>query len=133
MQARFIALGYPTWEADGVYGKLTLRAVRLFQGDAGLKESKTVTSELLAVLYSEDAPTYVRNKSLKFGSRGERVRILQERLLELGYYTGEIDGKYGSGTMAAVSAFQTAAGYDATGTADKDTLKLLYSSRAPSI
>ena len=39
---------------------------------------------------------------LKKGSTGGEVKEVQRRLKEWGYYTGEVDGIFGSGTRAAV-------------------------------
>ncbi|MFH2073051.1 MAG: peptidoglycan-binding domain-containing protein, partial [Actinomycetota bacterium] len=44
---------------------------------------------------------------LRPGDEGADVEALQEDLAALGYLTGDIDGKYGPGTRAAVIAFQT--------------------------
>ncbi len=67
---------------------------------------------------------------LKSGSSGENVRALQNRLLELGYDPGEIDGIYGAGTKTAVISFQKLNGLDADGLAGKETQKVLFSSSA---
>ncbi len=40
------------------------------------------------------------------GSRGERVALIQQRLKQWGYYTGDVDGVFGRGTYQAVVAFQ---------------------------
>ena len=42
----------------------------------------------------------------KYGSRGEEVRTIQEKLKRWGYYTGNVDGIYGSLTVSAVKKFQ---------------------------
>lgn len=70
-------------------------------------------------------PSYLSN-----GSRGEMVTRMQERLQELGYYTGVIDGQFGSGTKAAVQNFQRQHGLAADGVAGVQTLGLLYSDEA---
>jgi hypothetical protein len=44
---------------------------------------------------------------LRIEDEGEDVEELQEDLRDVGYYTGPIDGDYGSGTQAAVMRFQT--------------------------
>ena len=44
--------------------------------------------------------------SLRQGSTGEKVKQVQQRLKNWGYYKGSIDGIYGSGTVRAVRAFQ---------------------------
>jgi lysozyme len=50
------------------------------------------------------------------GSKGEEVKVLQDRLKDLGYYKKDIDGDFGSGTDAAVRAFQS----DVFGSAEAD-------------
>ena len=44
--------------------------------------------------------------TLRVGSSGEEVKTLQTKLKRWGYYTGSIDGVFGSGTKKAVIAFQ---------------------------
>ena len=46
---------------------------------------------------------------------------------------GSADGVYGSGTAAALSAFQAKLGIAATGAADVDTQKRLYAEDAPRV
>ena len=50
---------------------------------------------------------------------------LQSRLKELGYYDGEIDGNFGSGSKAAISAIQARLGMENTGEPSKTLLKAL--------
>ena len=40
------------------------------------------------------------------GMEGEDVRLMQQRLYQLGYYLGDIDGVFGLGTRTAVYGFQ---------------------------
>lgn len=68
--------------------------------------------------------------SLKSGSKGQEVKELQQRLKELGYYNGSVDGAYGSGTTNAVKAFQAANKLVSDGVAGKATLAAVYSTRA---
>ena len=42
----------------------------------------------------------------KYGSSGEEVRKIQQKLKNWGYYSGNVDGVYGSKTQAAVKSFQ---------------------------
>ena len=67
---------------------------------------------------------------LMLGSTGSDVSDLQARLLELGYYEGAIDGRYASGTQAAVQEFQSRNGLTADGVAGRQTQDLLYSGSA---
>ena len=62
---------------------------------------------------------------LSNGSRGDRVTQLQQRLQELGYYQGEVDGQFGPGTREAVIAFQKNNGLDPDGLAGSETLNRL--------
>ena len=69
---------------------------------------------------------YVEDRELSLGSEGADVKSLQLKLTDLCYYSGEISGRYGEGTRAAVMAFQADFGLDATGTADPDTQAEIY-------
>lgn len=62
---------------------------------------------------------------LKKGSTGGEVKEVQRRLKEWGYYTGEVDGIFGSGTRAAVVAFQKKNGLAADGVVGAATYKAL--------
>ena len=42
----------------------------------------------------------------KYGSSGDEVIKIQQKLSELGYYSGNIDGKFGNDTKKAVMQFQ---------------------------
>lgn len=44
--------------------------------------------------------------TLNFGAQGSFVRVLQQKLAELGYAIGHVDGNYSTITRAAVLAFQ---------------------------
>lgn len=74
-----------------------------------------------------DAPpaTPTPTTPLRPGDDGPKVRALQQRLNELGYWNGEVDGTYGELTQQAVMALQKAAGLDRDGVAGKDTLAAL--------
>lgn len=60
------------------------------------------------------------------GSKGDFVRAIQSRLIELGFLSGSADGDYGNNTEAAVSAFQTESGIEVTGIVDSVTFEALY-------
>ena len=61
----------------------------------------------------------------KQGSTGDEVTKIQLKLKSLGFYTGEIDGKFGVNTSAAVRKFQQHYGLKADGTAGAQTLAAL--------
>ena len=61
------------------------------------------------------------------------VKLVQERLAELGYFSADVvcDGDYGSLTAAAVKLFQMAGGLHSDGLAGAETQTLLFSDGAP--
>lgn len=67
-------------------------------------------------------------KTIQMGDNGERVTELQTKLAEYGYYTGEIDGRFGNQTRRAVESFQYQHGLSADGIAGRRTLTVLYES-----
>ncbi len=61
----------------------------------------------------------------KKGSSGATVTEIQTRLKAWGYYTGSVDGTYGSQTEKAVRYFQQSNGLSADGQAGPETLAAL--------
>jgi len=59
---------------------------------------------------------------LRMGESGEAVRVLQQRLTDLGYWLTGADGNYGLTTQQAVMAFQKAEGLGRDGVAGPETL-----------
>lgn len=66
----------------------------------------------------------------KYGSTGSEVTQIQQKLSDLGFYKGNIDGVYGSSTKSAVTAFQRDRGLTADGIAGSRTLSALGLSSA---
>ena len=71
---------------------------------------------IIAIAQSADAALYKR------GSTGTTVTEIQKRLKSWGYYTGSVDGIYGSRTENAVKYFQRSNGLVADGQAGNKTL-----------
>ena len=67
-------------------------------------------------------------RALVFGSRGEEVRRLQRRLIDLGHQLPRFgaDGIYGGETAAAVKAFQLVRGLPPTGLVFRDTHERMW-------
>ena len=74
---------------------------------------------LAALIPAAEAVTY------KKGSSGAVVSQIQTKLKNWGYYTGDVDGIYGSATERAVRAFQRKNGLTADGKAGVRTLEAL--------
>lgn len=65
-------------------------------------------------------------KKLQRGSTGALVKDVQNRLTELGFYTGPISGNYMNQTQAAIKAFQTHNGLTSDGVTGVDTWNALF-------
>ena len=83
----------------------------------------------IAVLLFVGYNLIVRNAQVealsKYGSRGDEVRTIQTKLKRWGYYSGNIDGIYGSATLAAVKKFQKKNGLAVDGIAGTKTLQAM--------
>ena len=138
LQAQLTQLRYYSGTIDGRYSSATQDAVRAFQEKNGLTPDGIAGRETQDLLYSTAAVANVISAEaqeesyvlLKQGSAGLDVRLLQARLMELGYYAGGVDGIYGSTTVDAGKAFQRASGLSADGQAGVQTQTKLYSTAA---
>lgn len=63
--------------------------------------------------------------SYKQGSKGDVVKQIQTKLKNWGYYSGSVDGVFGSGTTNAVKKFQKKNNLTADGVVGNATLKAL--------
>ncbi len=88
-----------------------------------LKKPLAILLVLLAVLIfgCETVPA----ASYKLGSSGDAVKEIQQRLKDWGYYTGEVDGKYGEATRTAVIWFQKKHGITSDGIVGAQTAEKL--------
>ena len=138
---------------DGNFGLGTQKAVISFQKSAGLTQDGLAGRNTLTALEravsggtvvtpapDTSTPTpsptpnangwVIPSRTLRKGYTGDDVKSVQSRLQELGYYTGSVDGNYGSGTMAAVKAFQGNNGLKQDGLAGSGTFAKLFSTSA---
>ena len=69
--------------------------------------------------------TTLASPTLKTGSHGHDVMLLQQKLMEIGYAPGAADGVYGSGTERAVAAFQRDQNIHVTGVVNAATWRAL--------
>lgn len=63
---------------------------------------------------------------LERGAKGEEVSAIQERLAELGYYTGKITGKFDSETQKAFKSFEKANELSNDGIASREDQIILF-------
>lgn len=88
----------------------------------------TVNILIIALAQSAGADSY------KVGSQGSTVQEIQKRLKSWGYYTGDVDGVFGSRTEKAVRWFQSKNGLTVDGKVGQQTLAALgiYSGKSSS-
>ena len=129
LQTKLKKLGYYDAYVDGDYGDTTVAAVRAFQKKYNLTADGIAGKETLKKLDSayKNANSAKDDDSLRMGDSGSAVKDLQTKLKKLGYYDGTVDSTFGSGTYAAVKAFQKKYNLTADGVAGSETLKKLDS------
>ena len=129
LQTKLKKLGYYDAYVDGDYGDTTVAAVKAFQKKYNLTADGIAGKETLKKLDSvyENANSAKDYDSLRMGDSGSAVKNLQTKLKKLGYYSGTVDSTFGSGTYAAVKAFQKKYNLTADGVAGSETLKKLDS------
>jgi N-acetylmuramoyl-L-alanine amidase len=103
------------------------RAVRAFQQERGLSVDGAVGSATYRVL--DEARWRLGDRLLTFVPAavmaGDDVVALQQRLLDLGFKVGRVDGRFGHQTELAVREFQRNVGVPPDGTCGPATLKAL--------
>ena len=115
------AAGSDEFEAD------TEQAVRAFQQSRGLSVDGQVGPETWRALDAARWRLGARTlyQAIPDPLRGEDVRALQERLLEMGYDLGRADGIYGARTAHAVAQFQREVGLPPDGAYGPHTMNAL--------
>lgn len=135
MQDRLIDLGYLAGKSTAEFDEATEAAVIAFQKRNCSYYDGLAGQETLKALYSSSARSTstvsgVIGVTLRSGDDGDAVRALQTRLKALGYYKGDVDGDFGSGTVEAVKSFQRVHGITVDGAAGPTTLNRLFADDA---
>ena len=138
LQERLKHLGYYTGEVDGQFGQGTAQSVMMFQAQHGIAADGLAGEETRTLLYSDAAQIFVPTpvptatpSVLSMGDDHDGVRAAQQRLKDLGYLEGSVDGDFGAGTKAAVMWFQRQNGLTEDGVIGGNTMTLLFSEDAP--
>lgn len=152
MQQALEYLRFPI-TVDGKYGNITESAVKAFQEQQRLTADGLAGRMTLTALFrlapqfdyagtpagaaATNPPVEVTERILgipggkyRLGDEANGVRLIQQRLMELGYPVGKADAVYGRGTQDAVKLFQGANGLTADGIAGQGTMAKLFSSSA---
>lgn len=94
-------------------------------------KSEETTPQKTDEVEKEPEKEEVHYNTLKNGSKGNSVKTMQKRLIELHYLkNGSADGVFGKNTKTAIERFQSTNGLQVTGIADDATQIALYSDNA---
>lgn len=136
-------LGYTPGTINGVYHSDTIAAVKAFQKKNGLTADGLAGSATQAKLYSgtalgpDETPKATDTPSseipttvVREGEESSDCKKVQQRLKDLGFLTGAVDGKFGTNSVKALKDFQQAHGLTADGVAGSGTYAILFSGNA---
>ena len=142
LQTRLLALGYYAGEINGICDKATVTALKAFQTKMTITADGIATSDVQTILYGATAisaaeavtptptPTVAPpSDTVRSGDTGTDVKKVQQRLKDLGYFTGTVDGKFGTGTIKALKAFQKKNGLTQDGVCGAQTRTVLFGTK----
>lgn len=145
LQTRLSEIGYYWGKVSGNYLDGTLAAVENFQKDNGFTATGKADVNTLIRLYSDDiimptpdpnltpkplptpAPDAKFTTKLSYGSKGNQVKLVQERLLDLGFFDRKVTSGYYTHTQQAVKDFQRFNGLNQDGVVGEDTWNVMFS------
>ena len=139
LQTKLIDMGFLKTKATGLYKNQTIEAIKKFQSDNNLdatgiadvatqeaiysciknNEEKDVISVTDGREYSSKDEQFKR--TLTRASEGDDVKLVQNRLKELGFFDGPISGYYMNQTISAVKRFQYFNGLEQDGVCNEST------------
>ncbi|MEH2291136.1 peptidoglycan-binding protein [Nostoc sp.] len=127
LQVRLRQLGYLNTDATGNVGSKTREAVIAFQQNNGLPVDGIANAQVLdsARRVSTRGIQQPGRSYLTVGDRGENVRLVQERLAQLGFSNTNPDGLFNDYTRQSVIAFQQSSRINSTGNVDWQTWEAL--------
>ncbi len=146
VQQRLKDLEFYTGKVDGNFGAASVKALKSFQTKSALEADGVCGSATRAALFNIGAATAKATAipiapvtqlltpettvTIQAGSRGNAVRNMQQRLMDLGYYSSRLDGVYLEDDITAVRAFQKANGLKVDGKAGFETQSKMYGDNA---
>lgn len=150
LQERLHELKYYNGKMSGNYLEGTTAAIKTFQDRSGLEPTGKADIATLEAVYDENAiakdmptpaptpnVTYTENgavaaqpqkytKKLQRGATGNQVKLVQQRLKDLGFFDGPISGNYMNQTQAAVKKFQEYNGIKVDGITGENTWDAMF-------
>ncbi len=127
VKAQLATLGYYSGDTSKKFSKSLTEAVQLFQYANSLEmtgKADTATRDLLnkgTGINKKDFDAKMLVTEVKRGDVGYSVKLLQFRLKELEYYSGDLSGTFDEATEKAVLIFQRGHQLEETGIADTVT------------
>lgn len=130
LQHRLRQLDWFSGNITGNYGTTTVKGVKGFQDKRKFEATGAVdkkTWNRLVSMTRKPSNAEMHNRLvpgpaiMKQGSSGDRVRDLQARLKQIGWFSGNVTGSYGSVTVASVKGFQAKRQIPVTGEVDQRT------------
>jgi peptidoglycan hydrolase-like protein with peptidoglycan-binding domain len=141
LQSRLKQLQWYEPNITGVFDEITVASVAGFQGKRGFPATGEVdqaTWDKLVSMTRQPTDDEMHNRLVPgptiigSGDSGDRVRELQARLKQIGWFSAEVTGTYGGTTTTSVAGFQTKRRFPSTGDVDQRTWDRLVSmTRAP--
>jgi len=93
-----------------------------------IEESSEESSETsVIVVVADDSLNITQGMRYRVGEEDNNVKIIQQRLKDLGYFKGEVTGYYGEKTAKAVSDYEVTNRIDPDGNLSTPELYLLFS------
>ncbi|MHC5674330.1 peptidoglycan-binding protein [Nostoc sp.] len=129
LQVRLRQLSYFKTNPTGKIGPKTREAVIAFQRNYHLPVDGIANAQVLESVRSASTVGYTTQQPgrnyLTVGDRGENVRLVQERLSQLGFSNTNPDGFFNDYTRQSVIAFQQSSRLNSTGNVDWQTWQAL--------
>ncbi|UKO97080.1 peptidoglycan-binding domain-containing protein [Nostoc sp. UHCC 0870] len=140
LQQRLQDLGYFNTNPTGTVGAMTREAIIQFQRDNRLSTDGIADVQILEAVrqawnirYANQPSNQLSQDVLFVGDRSENVRLVQQRLLQLGFFARRIDGYFDEYTRASVANFQQSYQINPTGRVDWQTWQALNVNQAPNV
>ena len=113
IQTRLADLGLYKGPIDGIWGKGSQAALRMFKEQNSLVNPQRWDRKTQMLLFREmPSDPEAMNRALSNGeillnpAIPQDAKLIQTRLAESGFYKGRIDGIWGKGSKAALKAFK---------------------------
>jgi peptidoglycan hydrolase-like protein with peptidoglycan-binding domain len=129
--AALAAVGVTTAVAVSVVGLPIASTPKAAAVEPAPAPTSTTTTTVTAPAPVAPVVTLPPPAELARGAEGADVLRLQERLVQLHYDPGTVDGRYGAESALALMAFQKVSGLQRTGVADAATLTTLAGAADP--